>query len=160
MGGWEFPLASAAEEQPKRRISVPSSGWPRTSSGSRSIRYSSRSGTNWRSGELRFKYGWQAKYDVTEPLARAGDVRRDEGLANAGPLDQQLHSIGRAFCYTFEEEMGERRRRVKPRAVGKPRRAIRIDRSNLRRRLKVFIGYEFITPLTTGSACMTRPQTE
>ena len=41
---------------------------------------------------------------MTERLALALEMFGGiEDMANAGPFDQQLHSVGPAFYYTFEE---------------------------------------------------------
>lgn len=59
---------------------------------------------------LGFEYGWQARYEATNRLSFALEMFGEvEDMANAGPFDEQLHSLGPAFYYTFgkEDEEGE-----------------------------------------------------
>jgi hypothetical protein len=52
-----------------------------------------------------FEYGWQAKYQLTERLSLALEMFGEIGdMANAGPFDEQQHSIGPAFYWTIEAE--------------------------------------------------------
>jgi hypothetical protein len=55
-----------------------------------------------------FEYGWQAKYEVTKRLSLALEMFGEIGdMANAGPFNEQQHSIGPAFYYTIEAEEGD-----------------------------------------------------
>jgi hypothetical protein len=55
-----------------------------------------------------FEYGWQAKYEVTKRLSLALEMFGEIGdMANAGPFNEQEHSIGPAFYYTIEAEEGD-----------------------------------------------------
>jgi hypothetical protein len=59
-----------------------------------------------------FEYGWQARYEMLDrrlwlAVEMFGEV---EDMANAGPFEEQLHSIGPAFYYTFgkdDDEIGD-----------------------------------------------------
>jgi hypothetical protein len=52
-----------------------------------------------------FEYGWQAKYQLTERLSLALEMFGEiDDMANAGPFDEQQHSIGPAFYWTIEAE--------------------------------------------------------
>lgn len=53
-----------------------------------------------------FEYGWQGRYEAMGgrlwlALEMFGEV---EDMSNAGPFNQQLHSIGPAFYYTFGKD--------------------------------------------------------
>ena len=55
-----------------------------------------------------FEYGWQAKYELTERLSLALEMFGEiDDMSNAGPFDEQQHSIGPAFYYTIEFEEGD-----------------------------------------------------
>jgi hypothetical protein len=55
-----------------------------------------------------FEYGWQAKYEITERLSLALEMFGEiDDMSNAGPFDEQQHSIGPAFYYTIEAEKGD-----------------------------------------------------
>jgi hypothetical protein len=91
---------------------------------------------------LGFGYGWQAKYQWKEKLALAfesfGEV---QDLADAGPLSEQLHSIGPAVYYTIgeaDEEKGEGRELTVSLGAQFGQTPQTSDAA-----LKVFIGYEF-----------------
>jgi hypothetical protein len=55
-----------------------------------------------------FEYGWQAKYEITERLSLALEMFGEvDDMSNAGPFNEQQHSIGPAFYYTIEAEEGD-----------------------------------------------------
>ena len=91
---------------------------------------------------LGFEYGWQAKYQWTERLALTfesfGEI---QDLANAGPFNEQLHSIGPAFYYTFgeaDEDKGEGAELTVSFGA-----QFGLTEQTSDAALKVFIGYEF-----------------
>ncbi|MFO7477275.1 MAG: hypothetical protein R6X03_02805 [Methyloceanibacter sp.] len=52
-----------------------------------------------------FEYGWQAKYELAGRWSLALEMFGEiDDMANAGPFDQQLHSIGPALYWTIEAE--------------------------------------------------------
>jgi hypothetical protein len=91
-----------------------------------------------------FEYGWQAKYNVTEPLALALEMFGEiDDMSHAGPFDLQEHSIGPAFYYTFEtewEEGGKERSRELVLSLGAQ---FGLTDATSDVALKVFIGYEY-----------------
>ncbi len=91
-----------------------------------------------------FEYGWQAKYNVTEPLALALEMFGEiEDMSHAGPFDLQEHSIGPAFYYTFErewEEDGKEKSRELVLSLGAQ---FGLTDATSDVALKVFIGYEY-----------------
>lgn len=96
---------------------------------------------------LGFEYGWQARYEATPKLSLAVEMFGDvEGLANTGAFNEQLHSIGPAFYYTFgkEDDGGEAEG-----AKGNAELTVSLGAQfGLTEQasdaaLKVFIGYEF-----------------
>ncbi len=91
-----------------------------------------------------FEYGWQAKYDVTGRLALALEMFGEvEDMANAGPFDDQVHSIGPAFYYAIErewEEDGKDRSRELVLSLGAQ---FGLTSASSDVAVKVFIGYEY-----------------
>ncbi|MGH6791495.1 MAG: hypothetical protein ACRECF_02000 [Methyloceanibacter sp.] len=91
-----------------------------------------------------FEYGWQAKYDVSKRLSLALEMFGEvEDMANAGPFDEQEHSIGPAFYYTFEqdwEEDGKQKSRELVLSLGAQ---FGLTDATSDMALKVFIGYEY-----------------
>jgi hypothetical protein len=91
---------------------------------------------------LGFEYGWQAKYNVTERLALAfesfGEI---DDMANAGPFNQQQHSVGPAFYYTLGEadEANKEGAELTLSLGGQ----FGLTPQTSDAALKVFIGYEF-----------------
>jgi hypothetical protein len=92
-----------------------------------------------------FEYGWQAMYNVTERLGLALEMFGEvEDMANAGPFDDQVHSIGPAFYYAIErewEEDGKERSRELVLSLGAQ---FGLTDATSDVALKVFIGYEFL----------------
>lgn len=91
-----------------------------------------------------FEYGWQAKYDVSKRLSLALEMFGEvEDMANAGPFDEQEHSIGPAFYYTFEqdwEEDGKQKSRELVLSLGAQ---FGLTDATSDMALKVFISYEY-----------------
>jgi hypothetical protein len=92
-----------------------------------------------------FEYGWQAKYDVTKRLSLALEMFGEIGdMANAGPFNEQEHSIGPAFYYTIEAEEGDGIKVPKSReltlSLGGQ---IGLTDATSDFAVKVFIGYEY-----------------
>lgn len=96
-----------------------------------------------------FEYGWQGRYEMYGSrlflaVEMFGEV---EDMSNAGPFDQQLHSIGPAFYYTFgadEDEGGEGEGYAKYSELTLSLGAqFGLTEQTSDVALKVFIGYEF-----------------
>jgi hypothetical protein len=98
-----------------------------------------------------FEYGWQGRYEAMGgrlwlAVEMFGEI---EDMSNAGPFNQQLHSIGPAFYYTFgadddDDEGGEEDPYAKSRELTVSLGAqfgLTDQTSDVA--LKVFIGYEF-----------------
>lgn len=97
-----------------------------------------------------FEYGWQGRYEAMGgklwlAVEMFGEI---EDMSNAGPFDQQLHSIGPAFYYTFgtddDDEGGEEDPYAKSRELTLSLGAqFGLTEQTSDVALKVFIGYEF-----------------
>jgi hypothetical protein len=96
-----------------------------------------------------FEYGWQGRYEAMDGrlwlcVEMFGEV---EDMANAGPFDQQLHSIGPTFYYTFgadDDEGGEDDIYAKSKELTVSLGAqFGLTEQTSDVALKVFIGYEF-----------------
>jgi hypothetical protein len=91
-----------------------------------------------------FEYGWQAMYNVTERLGLALEMFGEiEDMANSGPFNDQVHSIGPAFYYAIErewEEDGKERSRELVLSLGAQ---FGLTDATSDVALKVFIGYEY-----------------
>lgn len=97
-----------------------------------------------------FEYGWQGRYEAMGgrlwlAVEMFGEI---EDMSNAGPFDQQLHSIGPAFYYTFgaddDDEGGEEDPYAKSRELTVSLGAqFGLTEQTSDVALKVFIGYEF-----------------
>lgn len=96
-----------------------------------------------------FEYGWQGRYEGMDGrlwlcVEMFGEI---EDMSNAGPFDQQLHSIGPAFYYTFgkdDDEGVEEDPYAKSRELTLSLGAqFGLTEQTSDVALKVFIGYEF-----------------
>ena len=89
-----------------------------------------------------FEYGWQGRYELTPRLALAlesfGEI---EDLANSGPFNEQVHSIGPAFYYTFGEADEEAKKGAELTVSFGAQFGLTDATSDVA--LKVFIGHEF-----------------
>jgi len=96
-----------------------------------------------------FEYGWQGRYEMFgERLWLAVEMFGEiEDMSNAGPFDQQLHSIGPAFYYTFgkdDDEGGEEDEYAKSKELTVSLGAqFGLTEQTSDVALKVFVGYEF-----------------
>jgi hypothetical protein len=144
-GGFEFPLGSARQEEAKEMHYGPIVEWAK---GDFLLTLNPLFFKEW--GELAeqdgygFEYGWQAKYDVTGRLALALEMFGEvEDMANAGPFDDQVHSIGPAFYYSIEREWeqdGKERSRELVLSLGAQ---FGLTSATSDVALKVFVGYEY-----------------
>lgn len=95
-----------------------------------------------------FEYGWQGRYEAMGgrlwlAVEMFGEI---EDMSNAGPFDQQLHSIGPAFYYTFgaDDDGGEEDPYAKSKELTLSLGAqFGLTEQTSDVALKVFIGYEF-----------------
>ena len=97
-----------------------------------------------------FEYGWQGRYEMMDSklwlcVEMFGEI---DDMANAGPFDEQLHSIGPTFYYTFgkddddEGDDDDVYAKSKELTVGLGAQfGLTKETSDVA--LKVFIGYEF-----------------
>jgi hypothetical protein len=91
-----------------------------------------------------FEYGWQAKYGVTERLALTLEMFGEiEDMANAGPFNDQQHSIGPAFYYAIEREWEEDDKERSRELVLSLGAQFGLTDATSDVALKVFIGYEY-----------------
>lgn len=91
-----------------------------------------------------FEYGWQAKYGVTDRLALALEMFGEvEDMANAGPFDDQVHSIGPAFYYSIERDWVEDDKERSRELVLSLGAQFGLTEATSDVALKVFIGYEY-----------------
>jgi hypothetical protein len=98
---------------------------------------------------LGFEYGLQARYEKSARLWLALEMFGEiDDMANAGPFEEQLHSIGPAFYYTFgadesgEEPEGDVEEKYRELTVSLGAQfGLTEQTSDVA--LKVFIGYEF-----------------
>lgn len=96
-----------------------------------------------------FEYGWQGRYEMFgERLWLAVEMFGEiEDMANAGPFNQQLHSIGPAFYYTFgkdDDEGGEADEYAKSKELTVSLGAqFGLTEQTSDVAVKVFVGYEF-----------------
>jgi hypothetical protein len=105
---------------------------------------------------LGFEYGWQARYEATKRLSWALEMFGEiDDMDNAGPFNNQVHSIGPAFYYTFGEEGGEDDDGGgdEPAGFGHGELTVSLGGqfgltdATSDFAVKVFIGYEFISPV-------------
>jgi hypothetical protein len=91
---------------------------------------------------LGFEYGWQARYQVTPRLSLAlesfGEI---QDMADGSPFNEQEHSIGPAFYYTFGEADEEAKKGAELTVSFGGQFGLTDVTSDAA--LKVFIGYEF-----------------
>lgn len=93
-----------------------------------------------------FEYGWQARYDVSPKLYLALEMFGEiEDMSNAGPFNQQLHSLGPAFYYVVDNshkgfEEGEKGSAELTLSLGAQ---FGLTEATSDFALKVFIGYEY-----------------
>lgn len=96
-----------------------------------------------------FEYGWQGRYEAMGGslwlcVEMFGEI---EDMSNAGPFDQQLHSIGPAFYYTFgadDDDGGKEDPYAKSKELTLSLGAqFGLTEQTSDVALKVFIGYEF-----------------
>jgi hypothetical protein len=91
---------------------------------------------------LGFEYGWQARYQVTPRLSLAlesfGEI---QDMADGSPFNEQEHSIGPAFYYTFGEADEEAKKGAELTVSFGGQFGLTDATSDAA--LKVFIGYEF-----------------
>lgn len=96
-----------------------------------------------------FEYGWQGRYEALDgalwlAVEMFGEI---EDMSNAGPFEQQIHSIGPAFYYTFgmdDDEGGEEDEFAKSRELTVSlggQFGLTEETSDFA--VKVFVGYEF-----------------
>jgi hypothetical protein len=97
-----------------------------------------------------FEYGWQGRYEMMDSklwlaVEMFGEI---DDMANAGPFDEQLHSIGPTFYYTFgkddDDEGGDDDVYTKSKELTVSLGAqFGLTKETSDVALKVFIGYEF-----------------
>jgi hypothetical protein len=100
-----------------------------------------------------FEYGWQGRYEAFGgrlwlAVEMFGEI---EDMSNAGPFDQQLHSLGPTFYYTFGKDDDEEGAGDEDEDIYQKSRELTVslgaqfgltkEASDVA--LKVFIGYEF-----------------
>lgn len=144
-GGFEIPLGETADQEAKSAHFGPIVEWAR---GDFLLTlnplFTREHGDLAEQEGFGFEYGWQAAYDVTERLSLALEMFGEvEDMANAGPFDTQLHSIGPAFYYALErewEEDGKDRSRELVLSLGAQ---FGLTSATSDVALKVFIGYEY-----------------
>ncbi|MGI8723891.1 MAG: hypothetical protein ACR2J1_00655 [Methyloceanibacter sp.] len=147
-GGTEQPVFDARDEQGSRNTyrSDCRTGREEGSADAHPLFFKELGNLSEQEG-IGFEYGWQARYEATERLSLALEMFGEiEDMANAGSFNEQLHSIGPAFYYTFgkDDEGGNGNGEPPtPELTVSLGGQFGLTGANSDFALKVFVGYEF-----------------